>query len=173
MPPNIQHLPKLCTDPIQRLAPLQRPRRLGHTLIIITINPSIILLDLNPRAPLQIPQSLRIQFREIARTPAQTAPVYVIKFPYLGELPLLLEIIDVEFHVGGHEARLDGREVGADYEGARVLVCKFDGPDSGAGADVEYGLGIGDGRFVELAAEAETVDVVLEVETGLFLFVVG
>tara|TARA_R110002060_G_scaffold39993_7_gene51227 strand:+ start:1333 stop:1551 length:219 start_codon:yes stop_codon:yes gene_type:complete len=71
--------------------------------------------------------------------------MYIIELAHLGKLPILLEIIDVEFHVGRHETGLDRGEIRADYEGPGILVCEFDRPDSGAGADVEDGLGVRDG----------------------------
>lgn len=51
--------------------------------------------------------------------------------------PGVFGVVDFEAAVWGDEGGLDGGEVRADYGRGGVLVCEFDGPDSGAGSDVE------------------------------------
>jgi hypothetical protein len=72
----------------------------------------------------------------------------------LREGPGLGEVIDLELEVGRHIAGLDGGEVRSDDGGGGVEVCKIDGPDSGAGAEIEDALGVAvDGREEEGAVE--------------------
>lgn len=55
-------------------------------------------------------------------------------------------------------------EVYTDNLGGGVLVAEFNGPDTGAGADVEHAAGlVADGRKVEFLAEADLEHLVHEV----------
>ncbi len=61
-------------------------------------------------------------------------------------------VVDEEVDVGGDGRRLDGREVGADDGGGREEFGHFDGPDAGAGADVEDPFGFVQRREVDSAS---------------------
>jgi hypothetical protein len=88
--------------------------------------------------------------------------------------PVALGIVNVELCIWGHPGGLDGRQVCADDLGLWVLVGEVNGPDAGAGADIEDAAGRGvDGGVVELAAEDHGEDVVQQVEAVLLLLVVG
>ena len=56
--------------------------------------------------------------------------------------PLELDVVNLEFAVAGDPFRLDGRDVDADHFAFGVQVGEVDGPDTGAGADVEGTLDI-------------------------------
>jgi len=59
-------------------------------------------------------------------------------------------------YVGWDEGRLDRGEVIANYGGGGILVSHVDGPDTGAGADVENPVwGLGDGSEMQCAVEGE------------------
>ena len=59
-------------------------------------------------------------------------------------------------HVGWDEGRLDRREVVANYGGGGILVSHLNGPDTGAGADVENPVWrSGNGSEMQSAVEGE------------------
>jgi len=59
---------------------------------------------------------------------------------------------------------LDRADVVANNLGGRVLVAHIDGPNTGAGPDIQDPLGlIANGRKMQLAAETQRLDVVVEV----------
>ncbi len=60
-------------------------------------------------------------------------------------------VVDEEVEVGGDGGRLDGGEVGADHGGGGEEFGHFDGPYSGAGADVEDAFGFVERCEVNLA----------------------
>jgi len=78
--------------------------------------------------------------------------------------PFGFDVVDLKLAVRRHPAGLDGGEVDAEDGCGRDFVSEFNGPDSGAGTEVEDGVG---GRWkggeVEGAVKGETPDVVLEV----------
>ena len=88
--------------------------------------------------------------------------------------PLALGVVDHEAHIGRHPGRLDGREVDAEHLGGRVGVAHLDGPDAGAGAEVDDVLRVvADGRKVQPVAAGGERHRVLHVLAVLLLVVVG
>ena len=82
-------------------------------------------------------------------------------------------VVDEEVDVGGDGGGLNGREVGADDGGGREEVGHVDGPDAGAGADVEDPFGFVQGCVVDSSAVDAFDEFVLQVETFEFGWVVG
>lgn len=66
-----------------------------------------------------------------------------------GPRPFGFDVIDLELAVAGYPAGLDGGQVDAGDGGGRIFVGELDGPDSGAGAEVEDGVG-GRGKGAEV-----------------------
>lgn len=60
--------------------------------------------------------------------------------------PFFFDVVDLELAVGGDPDRLHGGEVDAGDGGAGVLVGEVNGPDAGAGSEVEDGVGGGGER---------------------------
>lgn len=83
------------------------------------------------------------------------------------------DVVDFEAAVGRDPLGLDGRQVGAGDGGGGILVGHVDGPDAGAGAAVEDGAGVLQGREVQLLVERQEVHVVGKVEDLLGQLVVG
>lgn len=132
------------------------------------------LLELEPAARLQVGVALAHEAVPVGDGAAQGADVDVVKVLVRAVDPLALGVVDVELCIGGHPGGLDGAEVGAKDVAARVLVGKVNGPDAGAGANVEGpARGGADGGVVQLAVEDEGEDVVQQVEAVLLLLVVG
>jgi hypothetical protein len=132
------------------------------------------LLELGPPARHQMRIRLLDQAVPVGNRPAHGAAVHEIKSLGRRIHPLGLGIVDVELCIRRHPRGLDGREVGAQDIAARVFVGEVNGPDSGAGANVEDALELrGDGRVVQLAAQDQQEDVVQQVQAVLLLLVVG
>ena len=55
----------------------------------------------------------------------------------VAEGPRVVEVVDFEFAVRWYPVWLDGGQVGSDHSTVRVFVGEVDGPDAGAGAEVE------------------------------------
>lgn len=90
----------------QSLTPVLCPRRQLHR-VVVTVDPRIILLHLQPAARLEILKRLAIQLRPICRAAAKRSPVYEIEFA-VSKFPGLLEIVDIELQVGRYVTWLDG-----------------------------------------------------------------
>ena len=58
-------------------------------------------------------------------------------------------------------------EIGADDAGRGILVCHVDGPDAGAGANVEDLLGFAERRAVQLAVHQAEDDLMVQVQPVL------
>lgn len=134
---HVERLAELRAHTLERLAPFERAR---HRRVVVCVDPRVILLHLDVRARLEVVVGLLVQLVPVGRAAAQRAPVDVVELADLGELPRLLVVVDVELDVGRHEARLNGRQVGADDQRAGELVRELDGPDARARADVEHRL---------------------------------
>ena len=71
--------------------------------------------------------------------------------------PFTLEIVNIEFAVGGHGGWLYRAEIGADDKSAGEFIGKVNGPNACAGAKVQNALGVGpEGRAEEFPADDET-----------------
>nr|POF26254.1 hypothetical protein CFP56_22403 [Quercus suber] len=88
-------------------------------------------------------------------------------------VPVEVEIIDLEAAVRGGPMRLLGTQVGAEHLGVGVLVGHVQGPDAGAGAQVEDLLGVLEGAEVQLAVHLQQLVVVFDVHAVQLLLVVG
>lgn len=87
----------------------------------------------------------------------------VDKVEFLAEEPLVFGVVDHELAVWRDELGLDRGEVGAYYVGAGVLFSVFNGPETGAGCDVEDVLRVGDRCCGESAVHCHSEEMVLEV----------
>lgn len=78
--------------------------------------------------------------------------------------PFCFDVVDLELTVGGDPTGLNRREVYAGDGCGGVVVCEFDRPNSGAGAEVEDGVdGGGKGGEIEGTVEREAPELMLEV----------
>jgi hypothetical protein len=89
--------------------------------------------------------------------------------------PVVLGVLLHPLHVGMPAPGLDLAEVGPDDVDVRVLLGKFEGPDAGAGADVQdiFQLAVGKGREVEGLVQPVEPGKVREVQAVLLDGVVG
>ena len=87
--------------------------------------------------------------------------------------PLHGHIVHLENAIRGHPVRLGWRKVGAGDLGVGEGVCHLDGPDTGAGADVEDPFGLVDGGEVEFVVESEAPGVMGYVLLVVVGFIVG
>ena len=88
--------------------------------------------------------------------------------------PLALRIIHHEAHVRRHPGGLDGAQIDAQHLGAGIGIAHLDGPDAGAGAQVDDLLRIGPERGeVQPVAARRQRHGVLHVLAVLLLVVVG
>lgn len=83
-------------------------------------------------------------------------------------------VVDLEFTIWGHPARLNRTKICSDDVATRKLVGEVNGPHTGSGAEVEDFLDVGRDRCeVELAVQRFGEEVVREVKVLVGLFVVG
>jgi hypothetical protein len=90
-----------------------------------------------------------------------------------GICPFGARVVDFESKVRRRGGVEDGGEVGGGDFGGGEVVCDVDGPESGAGADVEDAFGVSDGCEEEFVVQREEPEVVDNCFVGLVLFVVG
>lgn len=98
--------------------------------------------------------------------------MYEIKLSNFRIVPSLLEVIHVKLDIWGDEPRLNWGKICSYYQRTWKLVGELNCPYTCTSAYVEYGLRILDWGSIKRAAQAEAVDVMLEVETGLFNLVI-
>lgn len=102
---------------------------------------------------LEVREDLRVELGPVADASEQASDVDEVE-GILRIGPFRGGVVDFEAEVRGDEGGLDGREIGADDSGRRILVGEVDGPDTGAGGDVEDELGVGlNGRQKEAVVE--------------------
>lgn len=153
--------------------PLHRSRR-AVARVVVAEDPGVVLLHLDPAAGPQVLHDLGVEARPVGRGAAEGAAVDVVEVLRGREGPARLEVVDVEFAVGGDPVRLDRGEVDAVDLGGGEFLGHVDGPDAGAAAEVEdaerrpgvfviVGVGSSERCGVEAAADEEPPDVVLEV----------
>ena len=92
-------------------------------------------MHLDPTARAEAGERLAEIARPVAQADDHHAAVDVVEL--LVEGPVGFGIVDDEVAVWRHETWLDGGQVGTCNARVWVLVCKVDGPDAGAAADVE------------------------------------
>lgn len=141
--------------------------------VVVAPHVALVVLHLEPAARVEGAEALAEQARPVGYTAAQGAAVDVVK-TFAGRVgPFGLDVIDVEFDVGGDEGRLDRGEVDAHHDGFGVVVAEFDAVETRAAAEVEDALRLVKRGAVQMAAEDHFEDVVEHVETVLFEFVIG
>lgn len=109
---------------------------------------------LEPAAWFQVRVGLPVELGPVIDAAVEKAAVDEVEVVGL-KRPVELGVIDLEGHVGRREGGLYGGDVGADYGGGGGLGGYVDGPVAGASADVEDGLGVGDGCEVEFVGEED------------------
>lgn len=142
---------------------------LGH----VAQHHDVVLKVLDPAARDGGAEGLLVERAPVADAAVEAADVDVVEG--LGRIrPLELRVFDVEHAVWRHPHGLDGADVGADDLGGRVGVGHVDGPDAGAGADVEDSGGrLGERRLEQPVAEDHGDEVVRDVEAIVLPLVVG
>ena len=102
---------------------------------------------------------LRVEKGPVADATREPADVYVVKG--VGRIrPLAGRVVDFEPDVRGCGGALRGAQIAGQDVGVGEGIGHVDGPEAGAGADVEDGSGVGDGGEVELVVEGEEPEVV-------------
>lgn len=155
----------------QVVGPLVQRRVGGHGAVVGDGGQDVD--DLEPPTGGQVLHALLEEARPVGEGDGHEARVDVVEG--LAEGPVVLEVVDLELDVGGHEAGLDGAQVDADDGGRGVVVSEVDGPAARARADVEdaaEGLLV-EGRKVQPVVKGEEAEGVLEVEALLLGLVVG
>lgn len=77
--------------------------------------------------------------------------------------PQIFRIVDQELQIGRHQSRLTRAKINPNYLARGKVVCELDGPDSGAGTNVEAPFRIVNGREEQSVAECQTENVMLEI----------
>lgn len=140
---------------------------------IIALERGVGLEGLDPTARLQGGVGLLEELRPIADGADEVAHVDEVE-GVGGPGPRQLGVVDLELAVGRDPVGLDGRQVGPEHLGARVLVGEVDRPDARPRADVEHLLDVlAQRRQVQLPVEQQRQHVVVDVYGVVLAVVVG
>lgn len=152
---------------------------------IIAHDADVEIHMLDPTAGFGAFERLGEDLRPVVERPCHVPQVDVIECVG-SECPFEPGVVDLELYVGGDPVGLNGRDVYADYFGRGVFVCEISicrmenvslgnavgdgrgneecknsqGPDSSAGPDIEYLLGILEWCEVKLAFEDKSKQMV-------------
>jgi len=108
----------------------------GHGGVVgVDAGPAVHVLE--PAAGLEAAVGLAVDGDPVLEGAGEVADVDVVEGVF-GVGPGLGGVVELELAVGRHPRGLDGREVDAGDFGVGELVGEVDGPDAGAGADVEH-----------------------------------
>lgn len=118
---------------------------------VVAVRGRVGFLALHVAAGLEVGEGAGDDGAEVVEAAEQDAGVDVGEVGGRVEPVGLGGVVDEEVDVGGDGGGLDGREVGADDGGGGEELGHLDGPDAGAGADVEDAFGFGQGREVDAA----------------------
>lgn len=144
-------------DHAQRLAPLVCCLdRQGSPLLkgrardaaVFTLRPNVDFHLFIPAARLERLHHFGVEFWVIVHAAEDLARVDHVKAGG-GVRPRVAEVVDFKRHIGRYKGRLNWGEVVANNRGGGIAVAHIDGPDAGAGADVEDAAGeFGEGSEV-------------------------
>lgn len=94
--------------------------------------------------------------------------------PYLLPSPLLIQIIYLELNIRINPTRLNRTQIHSNNLCLRMNLAEVQCPNSSPRTSIKYTMNLlGNRSEVELAVEKEEEDVVVEIKTVLFRFVVG
>lgn len=147
---NLEHPPRLLAGRPEKLTPsLEDVVGVVRYAGILGPRLQVDFHALDPPAGLESRKRLPVKPLPVVDPAEEVAHVDKVE-DALAKCPVQLSIVDLERTVGRQPGRLHSRDVGANDLGGGKLVGHVDGPDAGAGADIEDLLGVFERRGVEL-----------------------